>query len=109
LRQQSKVQTMYNHNTKKTNYTQRKSLTIAELLSMIVTHNGSGVKQCGSSYRVNCPAHSDSRPSMSIKESNNGFILLYCHTGCTTQEICDVLGIHISQLFPQKNIGAYNE
>jgi hypothetical protein len=96
---------MYNNSTKNPNHTQRKSITMPELLSMIVTYNGSGVKQCGSTYRVNCPAHGDRRPSMTIREANNGPILLYCHTGCTTQEICDALGIHISQLFPPKKVG----
>src|ERR671916_3059153 len=34
-----------------------------------------------------CPAHNDRNPSLSIKEGDNGRPLLYCHAGCSFEQI----------------------
>jgi hypothetical protein len=36
-----------------------------------------------------CPAHSDSQPSLSISEGNNGRVLLYCFAQCDYRTIAD--------------------
>ena len=36
-----------------------------------------------------CPAHSDSQPSLSISEGNNGRVLLYCFAQCNYRAIAD--------------------
>jgi hypothetical protein len=36
-----------------------------------------------------CPAHSDSQPSLSISEGNNGRVLLYCFAQCDYRAIAD--------------------
>ena len=45
-----------------------------------------------------CPSHDDKSPSLSIT-SENERILLYCHTGCTIDDICLSLGIEQTDLF----------
>jgi hypothetical protein len=50
-----------------------------------------------------CPAHQDKSPSLSISQSNDGKILLYCFAGCSIEEITDALGIDLSQLFPDSH------
>jgi len=45
-----------------------------------------------------CPAHDDKSPSLSITLENDR-ILLYCHTGCTIDDICLSLGIEQTDLF----------
>jgi hypothetical protein len=45
-----------------------------------------------------CPSHDDNSASMSITMQNDR-ILLYCHTGCTIDDICTSLGIEKSDLF----------
>jgi len=47
-----------------------------------------------------CPAHSDSTPSLSIKETEDGVILLHCFAGCNTRAILDAIGLDYSDLFP---------
>lgn len=43
------------------------------------------------SYKACCPAHDDDSPSLSVKEEN-GRILLYCHAGCSYDQIIAALG-----------------
>ena len=45
-----------------------------------------------------CPSHDDNSASMSITMENDR-ILLYCHTGCTIDDICLSLGIEKYDLF----------
>lgn len=64
-----------------------------------------GVKQSGSSRWVaRCPAHNDSHPSLSIRELDDGRVLLHCFGGCATSEVLAVVGLEIGNLFPPKAI-----
>lgn len=54
-----------------------------------------------SGWTSRCPAHDDRRPSLSIRESANGTILLKCHTGCHTQHIVGSLGLRFADLRPK--------
>ncbi|OFC40480.1 hypothetical protein BAE30_16550 [Acidithiobacillus caldus] len=47
-----------------------------------------------------CPAHDDKRPSLSIREADDGKILLKCWTGCSAAEIVNALGLSLADLFP---------
>lgn len=49
-----------------------------------------------------CPAHADSHPSLSVKETDDGAVLLYCHSGCDTKEILYALGLSFSDIRPTK-------
>lgn len=46
-----------------------------------------------------CPAHEDGSPSLSIREMEDGRVLLNDFGGCETQEILDALGLSFSDLF----------
>lgn len=45
-----------------------------------------------------CPAHEDNKNSLSITEKDNK-ILLHCHAGCKTEDICAALGLTVKDLF----------
>lgn len=62
-----------------------------------------GVHQTSRGWTACCPAHSDSNPSLGISLGNDGRILVHCFAGCSAQEICDGLGIHLRDLFPAQN------
>lgn len=49
-----------------------------------------------------CPAHNDKSPSLSIRETSDGRILLHCWTGCGANEILEALGLTFDALFPEK-------
>lgn len=51
-----------------------------------------------------CPAHEDRSPSMSIRECDDGRVLVHCFSGCSVFEIAGAAGIDLAELFPPKPI-----
>jgi len=56
-----------------------------------------GPHRSGHGWTAKCPAHEDSKPSLSITQQN-GKILLHCFAGCTIEAICAQLGIPVADL-----------
>ncbi len=54
-------------------------------------------KRAGSGYTALCPSHNDQKASLSLTE-RDGRILMFCHAGCRTEDICVALGLTINQL-----------
>ena len=52
-----------------------------------------------------CPAHGDHKPSLSIRETPDGRVLLHCWTGCSVEAILESVGLTFDALFPEKTIG----
>lgn len=50
---------------------------------------------------AHCPAHDDKNRSLSVKEADDGRVLLHCHAGCSTEDIVKALGLSLSDLFPE--------
>ena len=48
-----------------------------------------------------CPAHDDKSPSLAIKETGDGTILLRCFAGCSAFEVVNAVGLELSDLFPK--------
>lgn len=63
-------------------------------------------KPSGDGWITSCPAHDDRRPSLRIREGEDGLALVYCHAGCSLNEICRSLGISESQLFVPRKVDA---
>ena len=47
-----------------------------------------------------CPSHSDNNPSLSIRETDDGIILIKCWSGCCATEIVASIGLEMHDLFP---------
>jgi len=45
-----------------------------------------------------CPAHEDTKPSLSIS-GKNGKVLLKCHAGCHTEDVLAAIGLTMADLF----------
>lgn len=62
------------------------------------------LRTCGSGpeWQAICPAHADTNPSLSIKETSDGTVLLHCHAGCRTVDILRVLEMKESGLYPSR-------
>ncbi len=59
------------------------------------------VKQTGNGrWIARCPAHDDKRPSLTIKETNDGTILLKCWAGCCAGDVVAAVGLSLGDLFP---------
>lgn len=55
-------------------------------------------------YRGRCPCHDGAHPdSLSVRAGEKGRILIKCFAGCTVQEVCKALGIHVRDLFAEGN------
>jgi hypothetical protein len=69
---------------------------LAEVLSRL-----NGVRRSGAGRIARCPAHPDRSPSLSIGEGHGGKILLHCFGGCSSEAVCDSLGLSLADLFPE--------
>lgn len=63
----------------------------------------------GESFTALCPAHDDSNPSLSIREAEDGRVLLYCHAGCETKDVLLALGLEWEDLFPRTCFGTSSQ
>ena len=61
----------------------------------------------GDKWQALCPAHDDKRPSLSIREAEDGKVLLKCWSGCGIAEVVSALGLSLADLFPgdQRSLG----
>lgn len=50
-----------------------------------------GGRKTGNGWIAYCPAHDDRNPSLSLRETSDGKILLNCFAGCNRREIIDAL------------------
>lgn len=59
------------------------------------------VKPSGpSKWKACCPAHNDKEPSLSIREADDGKVLLHCWAGCESRDITAAIGLELRDLFP---------
>ena len=54
-----------------------------------------------------CPAHDDRSPSLAIRETGDGTILLKCFTGCPTSDVLAAVGMEMHELFPKRDSDAF--
>jgi hypothetical protein len=71
----------------------KKTMTIEELLDRF-----RDVRPQGKNWVAQCPAHDDKNPSLSISLKNRK-ILIHCHTGCGTKDVCAAAGLKLSDLY----------
>ena len=53
---------------------------------------------------ASCPAHDDKSPSLTIRELEDGRILIHCHAGCGPYAVTSAVGVSLSDLFPDSPI-----
>jgi putative DNA primase/helicase len=50
-----------------------------------------GGRKAGGGWMARCPAHDDRTPSLSIRDSEDNKVLVYCHAGCDRGQVITVL------------------
>ena len=50
-----------------------------------------GGRKAGTTWMARCPAHDDSRPSLSISVGKVGKVLVRCHAGCDQRDVIAAL------------------
>jgi hypothetical protein len=53
-------------------------------------------------FSAQCPAHADNGPSLSVRETPEGAVLLHCFAGCPVGAVVDAMGLDMSALFPPR-------
>jgi 5S rRNA maturation endonuclease (ribonuclease M5) len=59
-----------------------------------------GVRAIQGGWTARCPAHEDTRQSLSVSEGEDGRVLLKCHAGCEFADIVRALDLAPKDLFP---------
>lgn len=63
-----------------------------------------GVRRTGDRrWSARCPAHDDRHPSLSLREADDGRILLHCWGGCEAADVVAALGLDMRDLFPPRH------
>lgn len=63
------------------------------------------VKRTGTGrWIARCPAHADKRASLSVRELEDGRILVHDFAGCSVQEVVTAVGLDMAALFPEREI-----
>jgi hypothetical protein len=53
-------------------------------------------------WLARCPSHSDTAPSLSIRETDEGIVLLRCFAGCLAADVVTAVGLELRDLFPAR-------
>jgi hypothetical protein len=62
-----------------------------------------GVRPTGRDrWIARCPAHEDRRPSLSVRELDDGRVLVHDFAGCAIAEIVAAVGLELTDLFPPR-------
>lgn len=65
-----------------------------------------GVRRTGPGrWIARCPAHDDRSPSLSVREIEDGRVLLHDFGGCAVDEVIAAVGLEMDALFPPRAIG----
>lgn len=57
-------------------------------------------KRTADQWSARCPAHDDKGPSLSIRELDDGRMLLHCFAGCDVADVVAAVGLELDSLFP---------
>ncbi len=64
------------------------------------------VKRTGAGrWIAKCPAHPDKGPSLSVRELDDGRVLVHCFAGCDVHSVLSAAGLSFDDLFPTRDLG----
>lgn len=67
-----------------------------------------GVKRTGPGrWLARCPAHSDKSPSLSLRECDDGRLLVHCFAECDVESILAAVGLGWDAVMPPRAIGEF--
>ena len=64
-----------------------------------------GVRQTGQGrWIAQCPAHEDRHASLSVRELDDGRVLLHCFAGCDVYSVLSAVALDMAALYPEREI-----
>lgn len=68
-----------------------------------ITARLNGLRRTGRGrWAARCPAHKDRGPSLSVRELDDGRVLLHCFAGCEVGAVLGALGLDMADLYPPR-------
>ena len=58
-------------------------------------------------YMARCCAHEDKSASLSIRELDDGRVLVHCFAGCSVEEVLGAVGLTFDALYPPRDDSAH--
>lgn len=55
-------------------------------------------------WAAKCPSHKDRTASLSIRELDDGRVLVHCFAGCSVHDVLSATGLDMADLYPEKPI-----
>lgn len=71
-------------------------------VDIVLSHLNKVRKTSKESWVACCPSHEDKSPSLTIRELDDGRVLLHCFAGCSVEEVLASVGLTFDALFPEK-------
>lgn len=66
------------------------------------------VKRTGAGrWQARCPSHDDKGPSLSVRELDDGRVLVHCFAGCDVHSVLSAVGLGFDDLFPPRELGQH--
>lgn len=72
---------------------------IEKLLPCLTAVRASGKDR----WMAQCPSHEDKRPSLSVRQFQDGSLSVKCFAGCSTGNVLSAVSLNPSDLFPRQN------
>lgn len=73
-----------------------------------ITSRLDGLRRTGRDrWAARCPAHKDRGPSLSVRELDDGRVLMHCFAGCEVGAVLGAIGLDLADLYPPRE-GAGN-
>lgn len=72
-------------------------------LGLILNHLTKVKQNVHGQWTACCPSHKDKSPSLAIRQTEDGKILLKCFGGCSAHEIVSSIGLSLTDLFPKES------
>lgn len=69
------------------------------LLSRLDSVRTTGLDSC----IARCPAHEDRSPSLAVRQTEDGKVLVHCYAGCSVHDVVGAVGMDLSDLFPPRH------
>lgn len=70
-------------------------------MSAEVIANALGGRKIGSGWSARCPIHDDRTPSLSLRDTSDGKVLVRCHAGCNQDQV--IAYLKASDLWPRSS------
>jgi hypothetical protein len=71
-----------------------------ELMLKTFEDHGCDPRRSGDEWSLRCPAHDDQHPSLGMRVTDTGVVLLNCRAGCDTNDVLAAVGRTMRDLFP---------